>query len=117
MTPAENVVVEFEKRCVFASAESSGAVNPDELNISSLCGLIGKESLKTFAVGMMVCTRAAPPLPPVPSLMNVTESPTENPSPGSIMSNELIVASDTEATLIPASLPPPPVTVISSPTV
>ena len=33
------------------------------------------------------------------------------------MSNELIVRSDTEATLIPPSLPPPPVTVISSPTV
>ena len=80
MTPRENVVVEFENRCVF-DPFLKWWVNPDELNKSSLCGLIGKESLKTFLVGMMVCTRRdVPPLPPVPSLMNVTESPTENPS-------------------------------------
>ena len=48
MTPAENVVVEF------ASAESSGAVKVVEFKRSSLFVLIRKESLKTFAVGIMV---------------------------------------------------------------
>ena len=47
--------------------------------------------------------------------MNVTPSPTENPSPGSIISNALIVASETEDTLTPASDPLPPETLISSP--
>ena len=54
MTPAENVVVEFENRCVFASAESSGAVKVVEFKRSSLFVLIKKESLKTFAVGTIV---------------------------------------------------------------
>ena len=98
-------------------APCNGAVNADALSKSSLCGLIVRVSTNTFAVGVIVWTLAAPPVPPVPSFVNVTPSPTEKPSPGSIMSNALIVASDTEATLTPASLPPPPPDIaMSSPT-
>ena len=35
--------------------------------------------------------------------MNVTPSPTENPSPGSVISKALIVASETEDTLTVSS--------------
>ena len=91
-------------------AESNGTVKEAAFKVSSLCGLIVNESEKTFAVGVIVCTLAAPPVPPVPSFTNVTASPTENPSPGSIISKELIVASETDATFIPPSDPPPPET-------
>ena len=64
----------------------------------------------------MVCTLAAPPVPPVPSLINETVSPTVKPSPESMISIELIVASETAPTLAAASAPPPPVIKRSSPT-
>ena len=115
-TPAENVVDEFENTWVLAVTLCKGEVKAEALSKSSLCGLIARESMKTFAVGVIVWTLAAPPVPPVPSLMNITPSPTENPSPGSVISKALIVASETEDTLTPASDPLPPGTWISSPT-
>ena len=68
------------------------------------------ESRKTLAVGIIDSILAAPPLPPVPSFINETVSPTEYPSPESIILNAAIVASETDETLTPASFPPPPVT-------
>ena len=67
-------------------------------------------------VGIIELTRAAPPVPPVPSLTNETVSPIVYPSPASIRSNWLIVASDIDATLAAASAPPPPEIITSSPT-
>ena len=70
------VVVEFDDICVFTVNDVQGSVNPDALKRSSLNVLIISVWVNTFAVFTMVCTLAAPPVPPVPSLINETVSPT-----------------------------------------
>ena len=102
---------------MFLVKSVQGVENAAASKVSFLNVLIISVCIKTLAVFTILSTLAEAPVPPVPSLTNVIESPTAYPSPESIISIADKDASATEATLALAPTPPPPVICTSSPIV